>query len=72
MFGCKLVKVSDDAKKSPVEILSQWMDDPVVGRVSYSNLQEKRWKEMEHTGMVFIKNTLMLKTEREKVCLERK
>ena len=48
------------------------MNDPVVGHVSYANLQEKHWKEMEHTNVVFAKNTPMLKPEREKVCLERK
>ena len=48
------------------------MDDPVVGRVSYANLQEKHWKQMEHTSVVFAKNTLMLKSKKEKVCLKRK
>jgi len=37
--------MTDDAKNHQLRSSSQWMDNAVIGRVSYANLQESFGKE---------------------------
>ena len=59
-------------RKSPVEILVSVDGQCCDWSCLLCKLARKLWKGMEHTGVVFAKNTPILKLEKEKVCLKRK